>query len=181
MYQKGARGAKGAKGKGKTGKSKGKGSTYFWGECHNCGKYGHRSSDCWNEATTAKGDQTGKGKGKPFASTSTVPRSIANGFNKQQHPGKVYYSASSHQVVEKVTKVVKCAFQNGGRDDLRFKIMSPDVRRGLVSVSECVKAGNKVVFDRDHSSVYNYQNDSYKIIYLKDVAYVCVARLVSER
>ena len=60
MYQKGA---KGAEGKGKTGKSKGKGSTYFEGECHNCGKYGHRSSDCWSEATTAKGDQKGEGKG----------------------------------------------------------------------------------------------------------------------
>ena len=78
------------------------------------------------------------------ASTSTISSSIANGFDMQSHPGKVYYSASGHQVVEKGTKVVKCAFQNGEREDLRFKIMSPDVRRGLVSVSECVKAGNKV-------------------------------------
>ena len=51
------------------------------------------------------------------ASTSTIPSSIANGFNMQQHPGKVYYSASGHQVVEKGTKVVKCAFQNGERED----------------------------------------------------------------
>ena len=106
------------------------------------------------------------------ASTSTIPSSIANGFDMQSHPGKVYYSASGHQVVEKGTKVVKCAFQNGEREDLRFKIMSPDVRRGLVSVSECVKAGNKVVFDKDHSYVYNYKNDSYKRIYLKDGVYV---------
>ena len=47
------------------------------------------------------------------ASASTIPSSIANGLNMQQHPGKVYYSASGHQVVEKGTKVVKCAFQNG--------------------------------------------------------------------
>ena len=104
----------------------------------------------------------------PGASTSAIPSSIANGFNMQQHPGKVYYSASGHQVVEKGTKVVKCAFQNGKREDLRLKIMSPDVRRGLASVSECAKAGNKVVFDRDHSFVYNHKDDSYKIIYLKD-------------
>ena len=82
------------------------------------------------------------------ASTSTVPSSIANGFNMQQRPGKVYYSASGHQVAEKGSKVVKCAFQNGEREDLRFKAMDPDVRRGLVSVSVCVKAGNKVAFDR---------------------------------
>ena len=106
------------------------------------------------------------------ASTSTIPSSIVNDFDMHSHPGKIYYSASGHQVVEKGTKVVKCAFQNGEREDLRFKIMSPDVRRGLVSVSECVKAGNKVVFDKDHSYVYNYKNDSYKRIYLKDGVYV---------
>ena len=104
---------------------------------------------------------------------------IANGFDMQQHPGKVYYSASGHQVVEKGSKVVKCAFQNGEREDLRFKIMSPDVRRGLASVSECVKAGNKVVFDKEHSFVYNYKNDSYKIIYLKDGVYVLPVRFES--
>ena len=111
------------------------------------------------------------------ASTSTIPSSIPNGFNTQQHPGKVYHSASGHQVVEKGTKVVKCAFQNGEREDLRFMIMSPDVRRGLVSVSECVKAGNKVMFDKDHSFVYNYKNDSYKIIYLKMEYMCCVSGL----
>ena len=90
------------------------------------------------------------------ASTSTVPGSIPNGFNMQQHPGKVYYSALGHQLLEKGTKVVKCAFQNGEREDLRFKIMGPDVRRGLASVRECAMAGNKVVFDNSHSFVYIY-------------------------
>ena len=50
--------------------------------------------------------------------------------------------------------------------------MSPDGRRGLISVSECVKAGNKVVFDKDHSFVYNYKNDSYNMIYFNDGVYV---------
>ena len=31
---------------------------------------------------------------------------------------------------------------------------------------------NKVVFDKDHSFVFNYKNDSYKRIYLKDGVYV---------
>ena len=57
------------KGKGKKGKS-GKGggdgrapaNSQFQGECRNCGKWGHRASECWRES--GKGGKAAKGKGK---------------------------------------------------------------------------------------------------------------------
>ena len=57
------------KGKGKKGKN-GKGggdgrapaNSQFQGECRNCGKWGHRASECWRES--GKGGKAAKGKGK---------------------------------------------------------------------------------------------------------------------
>ena len=67
-------------GKGKNGGKKGKeihsGNGYgemttehprFDGECRNCGKYGHKASDCWYKQTNksqGKGKGTGKSKSK---------------------------------------------------------------------------------------------------------------------
>ena len=80
---------KGGKGKGKGGNSKGKpdrSKSYFDGACHRCGKWGHRSADCYSGKTNggqqqqpstpssssnskpAKGKKgKGKGKGKKSA------------------------------------------------------------------------------------------------------------------
>ena len=65
-------------GKDKKGGKKGKGShsgkgygetttehSKFDGECRNCGKYGHKASDCWYKQTTkSEGKGTGKSKSK---------------------------------------------------------------------------------------------------------------------
>ena len=72
--------AKGKSGKGKKGGKKGKeshtGKAYgettaehsrFEGECQNCGKYGHRTADCWYKQAPkpqGKGKGTGKSKSK---------------------------------------------------------------------------------------------------------------------
>ena len=71
---------KGKSGKGKKGGKKGKEShsgkgygetrvehSRFDGECRNCGKYGHKASDCWYKQTNksqGKGKGTGKSKSK---------------------------------------------------------------------------------------------------------------------
>ena len=47
---------------GKGGKAKGKGKGQFPGNCHHCGKYGHRQSECWQKDQEMKG-KGGKSKG----------------------------------------------------------------------------------------------------------------------
>ena len=49
--------------------------------------------------------------------------------------------------------------------------MDPDVPKGVVSVSECVRAGNRV-FDSDCSYIYNRHTGSYKKIYEKGGVFV---------
>eukprot|EP00435_Cladocopium_sp_Y103_P054329 s305_g17.t1 len=69
------------KGDGKGKGSSGKPSTKFEGTCNNCGKYGHRSRDCWS--VPAKGQSGGKG-----ASSS---RSASASPKKEKFTGKCNY------------------------------------------------------------------------------------------
>ena len=42
----------------------------------------------------------------------------------------------------------------------------------MVSVSECTRAGNRIVFDKDFSYIHNAQNNTYKRIYEKGGVFV---------
>jgi hypothetical protein len=109
------------------------------------------------------------------ASTSAIPSSSVPSIAIDTIPGsnpKIYTSASGHVVKEKGTQNLICHFQNGDRENLKFKVMSPDVPRGMVSVSECVRAGNRIVFDKDCSYIYNTHTNTYKRIYEKGGVFV---------
>jgi hypothetical protein len=109
------------------------------------------------------------------ASTSAIPSSAVPSINVETAPNshlKVYTSASGHQVKEKGFQNLTCHFQDGDKQNLKFKVMSPDVPRGMVSVSECVRAGNRIVFDKDFSYIHNAQNNTYKRIYEKGGVFV---------
>ena len=53
----------------------------FEGECRNCGKYGHKASDCWYKQTN-KSQGKGKGTGK---SKSKVTEITESDSSKQVH------------------------------------------------------------------------------------------------
>ena len=50
--------------------------------------------------------------------------------------------------------------------------MNPDVPKGMVSISGCVRVGNRVVFDSDYSYIFNMQTGKYKRIYEKGGVFV---------
>ena len=109
----------------------------------------------------------------PGASTSAIPSSSIPSINIEPSPGnRVYTSASGHAVHERGIQNLTCNFQNGDKECLKFKVMNPDVPRGMVSVSECVRAGNRVVFDSEYSYIFNTKSGTYKRIYEKGGVFV---------
>ena len=106
------------------------------------------------------------------ASTSAIPNSYAKCVPLERDSQGKYLSASGHVIEAKGTKSPMCHFQNGESGKLKFKIMEPEVHRGMISVAECVRAGNKVVFDKGDSYIYNHETKTYKRIYLHNGVYV---------
>ena len=107
------------------------------------------------------------------ASASAIPSSSIPNIDIEPSPGnRVYTSASGHAVHERGIQNLTCNFQNGDKESLKFKVMNPDVPRGMVSVSECVRAGNRVVFDSTYSYIFNTKSGTYKRIYEKGGVFV---------
>ena len=108
------------------------------------------------------------------ASTSAVPAYIGSKYPLQDDPHrKVYTSASGHEVTNQGIRTLKCSFQSGETEKLAFKVMP--VQRALVSVSQSVLAGNRIVFDSEAnggSYIMNHRTGSCKRIYEKGGVFV---------
>ena len=138
---------KGGKGKGKDGKGKGNFSgqmtIQFQGECHHCGKWGHRKAECRSLNSTPskqpKGGKKGKGgkgnESKPKCGFCNIPGHVEKDCRKKQAAQRQDADAGPSALKRKRVDEIADLRESLASLSLQCDLMAENAKKGVGSIS----------------------------------------------
>lgn len=144
----------------------------FNGKCYTCGKFGHRSSDCYinkrkeepfpnANAMTAIACNVENTQSNIWCLDSAATRHMCNQKHKfaylnENETTRVYTASDTYmnsQGVGEVNMDVNLNDKQSSKIILKNVIYIKELRNNLISVSQATKNGYKVIFDKDNAYI----------------------------